>query len=147
MRATMMLADAAQAVDGKLYILGGGWSITGPGPSPFAIAVKVEVPWDRAAAPHTLRLELLDADGEPVEVETVEGESKPLAIKQTFETGIPPGLNPGTPLDFALAINFGPLPLPPGGRYEWRMTIDGIQDDDWRLAFGTRPPDDDDVAS
>ena len=29
-KVTMMLADAAQAVEGKLYILGGGWSVTGP---------------------------------------------------------------------------------------------------------------------
>jgi len=26
----MMLADAAQAVNGKLYIMGGGWSVMGP---------------------------------------------------------------------------------------------------------------------
>jgi hypothetical protein len=29
MRVTMMLADAAQVSEGKLYILGGGWSIAG----------------------------------------------------------------------------------------------------------------------
>jgi hypothetical protein len=27
MKLTMLLADAAEAVNGKLYILGGGWSI------------------------------------------------------------------------------------------------------------------------
>jgi hypothetical protein len=30
MKVTMMRADAVQAVAGKLYILGGGWSVTGP---------------------------------------------------------------------------------------------------------------------
>jgi hypothetical protein len=39
-----------------------------------------------------------------------------------------------------LAINIGPLPLPPGGRYEWRLTIDGETSEDWRLPFSTRPP-------
>ena len=28
MKILLMLCDAAQAVDGKLYVLGGGWSIT-----------------------------------------------------------------------------------------------------------------------
>ena len=38
MKVTILLADAAQAVEGKLYILGGGWSITGPDPSPMSRA-------------------------------------------------------------------------------------------------------------
>ena len=43
MKVTMMLADSAQVAGGKLYILGGGWSITGPMPCPSAIAVIVVV--------------------------------------------------------------------------------------------------------
>ena len=38
----MLLADAAQVSEGKLHILGGGWSVTGP-PAPSAIALLVEV--------------------------------------------------------------------------------------------------------
>ena len=38
----------------------------------------------------------------------------------------------------ALAVNSGPLALEPGGRYEWRLTIDGEGDEDWRLAFSVR---------
>ncbi|HYT79952.1 MAG TPA: sigma factor [Actinomycetota bacterium] len=30
LKVTMMLADAAEVADGKLFILGGGWSVTGP---------------------------------------------------------------------------------------------------------------------
>ena len=37
----MILADSAQVADGKLYILGGGWSITGPDPTPSAVAIKM----------------------------------------------------------------------------------------------------------
>ena len=37
----MLLADSAQAVEGKLYILGGGWNITGPEPSPSGIAIYI----------------------------------------------------------------------------------------------------------
>ena len=30
--------------------------------------------------------------------------------------------------------------LPAGYQYLWRLQIDGETDDDWRLAFSTRPP-------
>lgn len=135
----MLLADYATVADGKLTVVGGGWSIVGPDPQPYAIAIKVEVPWDRAAAPHTLRLDLVDQDGAPVEVPSDEG-WRPLVIEGQFETGRPEGVKPGTPLDFMLAFAIGAHPLPPGGRYEWRLAIDGQTRDDWHVAFTTRPP-------
>jgi hypothetical protein len=138
-KVTLLLADAAQAVNGKLYVLGGGWSITGPQPTPSAMAVKVEVPWDRANLKHLWQLELLDSDGQPVELPgPPEGELQPLRLQGEFEAGRPAGLKPGTPLDVALALNFGPLPIPPGGRYIWRFAIEGF-DEDWHVGFSTRP--------
>jgi len=138
MKVTMMLADAAQAVGGKLYILGGGWSITGPDPIPSAIAIKIEVPWDQANRPHRILLSLVNADGQPVMVPTPEGE-RPFEIAGQFEVGRPAGLAPGTPLDAIVAISLGPMPIPPGGRYTWRLSIDGDTDEDWEVAFTTRP--------
>jgi hypothetical protein len=38
-----------------------------------------------------------------------------------------------------MALNFAPLPIPPGGRFEWRLSINGETDEDWRLSFSTRP--------
>jgi hypothetical protein len=35
----MLLADAAQVAEGKLYILGGGRNIIGPEPSSSAVAI------------------------------------------------------------------------------------------------------------
>lgn len=134
----MLLADSAQEVNGKLYILGGGWSITTPG-TPSAIAIKFDVPWDQANQRHKIELELLTADGEPVLVDTVSGEQAPLRIEGTLEVGRPPGLKPGTPIDAAMGINLGPLPLEPDQRYQWRLSIDGRHDEDWTLGFTTRP--------
>ncbi|MGH2780595.1 MAG: hypothetical protein ACRDLA_04090 [Thermoleophilaceae bacterium] len=54
MKVTMLLADAAQTAEGKLYVLGGGWAITGPDPSPSAVAMYIEVPWDQANMRHDL---------------------------------------------------------------------------------------------
>ncbi len=139
MKVTILLADAAQAVNGKLYVLGGGWSLTGPDPSAMALAVKIEVPWDRANLKHRWLLELLDGDGAPVEMPpaVAGGPAQPVRIEGEFEAGRPPGLKPGTPLDVALALNFAPLPLAPGGRFVWRLSIDGL-DGDWQVAFSTR---------
>ena len=136
----MLLADYAQVADGKLTVVGGGWSITGPDPAPFGIAILVHVPWDQANRRHLMRLELLDTDGVPVTVETEEGEDAPVVFFDDveFEVGRPAGIKPGTPLELPLSINSGPLPLAPGGRYEWRLSIDGQTDDDWRLPFSVR---------
>ena len=137
MKVTMLLADAAQEIGGKLYILGGGWSITIPG-TPSAIAMKFEVPWDQANQRHEILLELVTSDGEPLLVATPEGEQVPLRIEGVLEVGRPAGLKPGTPIDAAMAMNLGPLPLEPDQRYQWRLSVDGRQDEDWTLAFSTR---------
>ena len=49
MKATLLLADAAQAAEGKLYVLGGGWSVTGPGPAPMANSATDSATIGRAA--------------------------------------------------------------------------------------------------
>ena len=41
---------------------------------------------------------------------------------------------------FSASGNGSAVPrLTPGGRYEWRLTVDEESDEDWRLAFSTRP--------
>jgi hypothetical protein len=140
-KVTMMLADFAQVADGKLTVVGGGWSLTGPEPVPFGIALLVQVPWDRANERHLMRLELLDADGAAVVVDTDDGEEAVVIFDDTpFEVGRPAGLKPGTDLDFPIAVNSGPVLLEPG-RYVWKLTIDGIADPDWRLPFTVRETD------
>jgi len=135
MKVTMLLADAAQAVGGKLYILGGGWSLIGPEPSPIAFAIKIEVEWTEANIRHQLHLALYDEDGQPVSISSPAGE-QPVEIKSHFEVGRPPGLQQGTPLDMPLAINLSPLPLQAGKRYSWRCYInDDLVEE---IGFSTR---------
>src|SRR3954469_18764164 len=101
MKATLMLADYATVADGKLTIVGGGWTVTGPGPAPFAIALKLEVPWHQAMDSHKLRLELLDADGKPVLSQMPQG-MLPISIEALMESAsanIPVDVKPGTPID------------------------------------------------
>lgn len=134
----MMLCDAAQVADGKLYILGGGWSMTGPDPVPSAVALKIEVDWGEADRTHHWELFLEDADGRPVLVQTPDG-SQPVEVRGEFTVSQPPTVPEGSPIDVALAVNMGPIPLPAGARYTWRLTIDGEALPGADLGFTTRP--------
>ena len=131
----MLLADAVQAVSGKLYVLGGGWSITGPDPVPSALALKIDVPWDEGNKKHRFRLALVDADGRPV---MAPGGQSAVEVAGEFEAGRPAGLRPGTPLDVVLALNIGPLLLEADSRYVWRAWIDEQTREDWEVGFSTR---------
>jgi len=133
----MMLADSAQVSEGKLYVLGGGWSVTGP-PAPSAIVLHVEVPWDLTNRRLEWRLELVDSDGYPVMTADGEGGENPIMMGGEIEVGRPPGTPQGAAMGIPLALNFAPLPLAAASRYEWRFTIDGESREDWRLAFSTR---------
>lgn len=137
MKVTFLLADSAQAVNGKLYILGGGWSVTGPQPGPSALALKIEVPWNEANRKHEWRATLEDQDGTAVTVPTPAGD-QPVEVGGEFEVGRPPGVIEGTPLDLPIAVNIGPLPLQPGGRYCWRLQIDDETRSDWSVGFTVR---------
>lgn len=139
MKVTMLLADHADAVNGKLYINGGGWSQTFPD-VPFAIALDIKVPWQLTNRAHHLMLELIDSEGRPV---TPRDGDEPVVIAlPPFEVGRPAGLVAGTPIDHPLTVSCpSGLPLA-AGRYEWRMTVNGEAHEDWALGFTVRarPP-------
>ncbi len=130
MKVTLLLADYAKVGDGKLDVLGAGWSMMrAAGAFGFFVAALFQIPWDQTNTKHAFRLELLDADGRPVST----GDDS-IRIDGEFEAGRPPGLKPGTPVDAPLVVPFGPLLLD-SGRYEIRLTIDGETKEDWFVAF------------
>jgi hypothetical protein len=133
-RVTMLLAESAQVADSKLFILGGGIALIAATPSPLAVAMKIDVPWDRADRRHEWTLELLDADGTPV----LMGD-RPVIVSGTFEVGRSEQLQPGTPLPMPLAVNFSGLVLAAGQRFAWRLVIDGDTEPDWQAAFTVGP--------
>jgi hypothetical protein len=137
-KVTMLLCDAAQVADGKLYILGGGWSMTGPDPVPSAVALKIDVDWHEAEASHHWELFLEDADGQPVFMETPDG-TQPVEVRGEFTVSQPAEIPEGSPIDVALAVNLGPIPLPPATRFAWRLVIDGESLPGASLGFTTRP--------
>jgi len=131
----MLLCDHAQAAEGKLYINGGGVVVNTPG-APLGIALLIGVPWTQTNRRHHWKLLLVTADGAPVSVATPVGE-QPVVVEADFEVGRPVGLPSGTEIPLPVAINFGPLGLPPASQFEWRLEIDGTSEEHWRLSFFT----------
>jgi hypothetical protein len=121
MEVTMLLCDAAAESGGKLFVLGGGWSIVqAPNvPTPMALAVKMAVPWDQANQPHQIEASLITDDGDAVEID-----GNPIRAEGQVEVGRPAGMKPGAPIDAPFTLSFGPLSLPPGG-YVWELAVDG----------------------
>ena len=138
MNVTMLLADSAQVADGKLYILGGGWSVTGPQPAPMAVAMKLEVSGTDLGREHHWALWLEDADGHPVMFETSQG-ILPIEISGDFTVATPENWPAGIAADLPLAVNFGHVPLPTGQRFVWRLLIDGETPSGGTVSFATRP--------
>lgn len=138
---TMLLCDAADAVGGKLYIHGGGWSqlLLPDYPTSMALAAKLEIPWHEANDPHRVIARLVDADGEQVVVpgDSETGEPIPVLQEVSVETGRPPGLMPGVAIDAPLTFKFAGLALP-AGAYVWELEVDGTVEA--RAAFRVGPP-------
>jgi hypothetical protein len=121
MDVTLLLCDFAEAVNGKLYVMGGGWNILfAPGqPVTMSVAAVLAVPWDRTNQSHELTLELLTDDGQAVEIE-----GQTVAVTGEFELGRPPGIKPGSSQNAPFVWTFAGLVLDAGG-YEWKLTIGG----------------------
>ena len=116
----MLLADSAESVGGKLYILGGGWdhimipNLPATSIKPFALALGITVPYTHTNRKFACTLELIDADGAEI------GDT----LRFDLETGRPPGLTVGTAQTMPLAIMTNPE-FPAAGRYTFVAQIDG----------------------
>jgi hypothetical protein len=130
---TMLLCDSAQVSGGKLYILGGGWNMCGPGLPSMAIAVVIKVPWDMTNRSFKWKLQLFNEDGDPVKIG---GQGKEIIFGGNFEVGRPPGSKRGQLINVPLAMNAAGIPLEESKGYYWTFDIDGIEHE--RASFMTR---------
>lgn len=114
----LLVADRAEAVNGKLYLLGGAWDrITlsqFPGSANFDVALGVLVGYTETNERHEFNLTLEDDDNQVV-LGPVTGQ---------FELGRPPGLKPAQAQRFMVAVR-GPFPIPRAGCYHWVLSLDG----------------------
>jgi hypothetical protein len=114
----LMLADSAQAVDGKLYILGGAWNMLRfpqfPAQLMVGIAVAIDVAWDETDRRHHLDIHFEGADRAAIDPR----------IGADFEASTPPEAMAGADLRIVLAVN-GPVVIPGPGPYAAVASIGG----------------------
>jgi hypothetical protein len=109
----LILADAAQVVGNKLYLLGGGWDrLTVNKPFPVsqrcALAMSINVDWNETNQKHTFELEILAED------QTTEQPKSIMKAGGQFELGRPPGISPGQQQRFQVALDMT-LPIESAG--------------------------------
>lgn len=138
MNVTAILCDYAAVADGKLYISGGGWTITGAEAPPCALALLFEVPWDRANTRIRFSVGLLTTDEDPVIQAGPLGE-QPVKVDGELEVGRPAGLKAGSELNAPFVFPVPPLSLEPDSRYQWVITVAAGTPPVIRLPFATRP--------
>ncbi|WP_157498421.1 DUF6941 family protein [Leifsonia sp. Leaf336] len=114
-----MLCDFAEEVNGKLYVMGGGWTraLKQFDSVSFSIAGKLFIPWNDTNRRLATQLALFDGDGTPVEVN---GER--VVVDADLEVGRPAGVLQGTEIDIPLTFRFNNVPLS-AGRYRWDFRV------------------------
>jgi hypothetical protein len=100
----LILADSAQVVGGKLYLLGGGWdnlNVNAPFPidQKFAIALGIKVAWNETNKKHTFEVEIISED------KATEAPKTLMKAGGQFEIGRPPGILPGQEQRFQIALD------------------------------------------
>jgi hypothetical protein len=106
-----LLADAAQAVGGKIFVLGGGWNLfraaSYPAPVQLAVAIGLGMTSNEVGVKYPLNVVIADEAGVPVIPE----------MKGQVETGQPAADVPKTTsVKIPVAININ-LSLPHPGTY------------------------------
>jgi hypothetical protein len=130
-----LLADAVQAVRGKLFVLGGGWdtlwvrSFPARHPS-MAIGLRLRVPTSWRADVLDLSVDLQDADGAPLM-------AKPLS----HQVKLPPNppLSPATDFGVVRSFTFNNLLFAVEGSYSFVITVDGELVSRLRFMVRARP--------
>ena len=122
MEAFLVLCDAANVdpTTGKVNMLGGGWSVTGPGASAAAVAGFLRMPWEGLGGAIRFALRLVDDAGQAV-CPFVDSD-KPLRFDGEFalpDLAVPDDAPKHVPLNIGFAIPLPPLPLTPGRAYRW----------------------------
>ncbi|MGD0115091.1 MAG: hypothetical protein ABSC13_03695 [Dehalococcoidia bacterium] len=106
----LILADYAEIVGGKLYLMGGGWDVltvnTGfPLTRPLGLAAAFSVPWNETNERQNVEIDIQTEDGQSVG-----------KVRGEFEVGRPAGIKQGQDQRFQLAATV-PLNLPAPGTY------------------------------
>ncbi|MDZ4250499.1 MAG: hypothetical protein U0990_10475 [Candidatus Nanopelagicales bacterium] len=133
MRIDAFLADAAEAVQGKIYALGIGWNTIYAGSFPvqhprLALGMTISVPYTQTNQNHNLTVHLESPDGERIPIgedRTADGSRPVTEIGSSFNVGRPPLLPAGDEQLVSLAITINGLGFERPEIYSWVISIDG----------------------
>ena len=104
-----MVADYAEIVGGKLYVMGGGWDTFGVAELPaqvrLAVAVGVRIGWDETNQPVVIRIVVEDDDGKEL-----------LRMEGNVNVGRPPEMQAGSTQLAQMAANV-PIAVQQGGGF------------------------------
>lgn len=145
----MILASVAQVQEGRLIVVGGGWSVRHPEPEgTAAIGLMLYVPREMLGKTISTRVVLEDAaSGEEVAVVPLKEDDEPMGDPAGIEIQgdiTPTGLDDPaltSPLVVPLAATLPPFRLPPGQEFRWQLYLDEETRPEWGLAFRTTPPE------
>ena len=129
------VADAVQAVAGKLYVIGGGWDTlfvrSFPARHPtMGIGVRVRVPWSDIEE-FSLSVDLVDEDGTSL----FNGRSLTQRIKVRRTLGVVAGSDMG----IVRAFTFNNLAFPNEGGYAFRLLVNDTEVSRLRFRIRQRP--------
>ena len=131
-----LIADAVQAVGGKLYVMGGGWDTLWVRQLParhhsLAIGARFRIPWTDAGRRLSMTIDLQDEDGNSV------FGSGPL--KHSLTVGRPPGLPDGSDIGVVRAFTFNNVPFSKAGGFSFAIAIAGQERKRIRFNVRERP--------
>lgn len=114
-------ADHAEAINGKLYLQGAGWTDViqpiGAGGQPgivhLGVAVSILISWNETNRRFPLTLTMTHEDGDEL-----------MRVDAQVEAGRPPGIPPGSDFRSVLAIG-GEVQFSKTGSYQLRAALDG----------------------
>ncbi|NBU32702.1 MAG: hypothetical protein EBS36_05995 [Actinobacteria bacterium] len=122
-RVLIITADAASVSDGKLNLLGGGWTQIGAGPSNFTVVVRVDIPHSMTNQQIPWSLALVDQDGHKY---VPMGSDQPVELAGDLHMERPESGDIADTFNAPMLFPFMGLPLVPG-TYEWVFTFAGYQ--------------------
>lgn len=111
----LLVADRAEVVNGKLYLMGGSWDRIQPPSFPhrmmLGIALGVRIPFNHTDEQHT------------VSVEVQQDDKRLVGFEAKLTTGRPPGMA-GMDMLVPMAFNI-PVGIPAEGQLVLRAAVDG----------------------
>lgn len=116
----LITADAAEALNGKLYLMGAGWdtlNTTSFDAVQLSFACGVIVPWNETDYEHGLSIVIQDAEGVPI--------APPLTL--SVKSGRSPQLEHGASTHIPFAIK-AQLKFPGPGTYTLAAAVDNRED-------------------